>query len=61
MPTSQLNITSNTPLGATLVPGGATFRTWAPAARRAAPESVAGLTALPCRSACQTKAVQAGG
>ena len=33
MPTSQLHIDSNTPLGANLVPGGATFRTWAPAAR----------------------------
>ena len=32
MAASQLNVTSNTPLGATLVPGGATFRTWAPAA-----------------------------
>jgi 1,4-alpha-glucan branching enzyme len=32
MAASQLNITSNTPLGATLVPGGATFRTWAPTA-----------------------------
>ena len=33
MPTSQLNISSNTPLGANLAPGGATFRTWAPTAR----------------------------
>ena len=33
MPASQLNITSNTPLGATLVAGGATFRTWAPLAK----------------------------
>jgi 1,4-alpha-glucan branching enzyme len=32
MPASQLNITPNTPLGATLVSGGATFRTWAPCA-----------------------------
>lgn len=32
MPTSQLHINSNTPLGATLVSGGATFRTWAPEA-----------------------------
>lgn len=32
MPASQLHIDSNTPLGATLVPGGATFRTLAPAA-----------------------------
>ncbi|MBS0165044.1 MAG: alpha amylase C-terminal domain-containing protein [Nitrospira sp.] len=32
MATSQLNITANTPLGATVVPGGATFRTWAPMA-----------------------------
>ena len=32
MPASQSNITSNTPLGANLVPGGATFRTWAPTA-----------------------------
>jgi len=32
MPTSQMHINSNTPLGATLVPGGATFRTWAPEA-----------------------------
>src|SRR3954466_7696074 len=34
MTASQLNITSNTPLGANLAPGGATFRTWAPAARQ---------------------------
>src|SRR3954451_21031480 len=33
MPASQLNITPDTPLGANLVPGGATFRTWAPSAR----------------------------
>jgi 1,4-alpha-glucan branching enzyme len=33
MPASQPNITSNTRLGANLVPGGATFRTWAPGAR----------------------------
>jgi 1,4-alpha-glucan branching enzyme len=33
MSASQLNITSNTPLGANLATGGATFRTWAPAAR----------------------------
>jgi 1,4-alpha-glucan branching enzyme len=33
MPASQLHITSNTPLGANLIPDGATFRTWAPAAR----------------------------
>jgi 1,4-alpha-glucan branching enzyme len=33
MAASQLNITSSTPLGANLVAGGATFRTWAPAAR----------------------------
>lgn len=33
MSTSQLNINSNTALGANLVAGGATFRTWAPAAR----------------------------
>lgn len=32
MPVTQLHIHSNTPLGANLVPGGATFRTWAPAA-----------------------------
>ena len=32
MPTSQLHINSNTPLGANLVSGGATFRTWAPSA-----------------------------
>src|SRR5689334_14384077 len=30
MPTSQQHINSNTPLGATLISGGATFRTWAP-------------------------------
>jgi 1,4-alpha-glucan branching enzyme len=30
MPASQLNINANTPMGATLVDGGATFRTWAP-------------------------------
>src|SRR3954452_25378802 len=33
MPASQLNVQSNTPLGANLAPGGATFRTWAPSAR----------------------------
>lgn len=33
MPARQDHITASTPLGATLVPGGATFRTWAPAAR----------------------------
>jgi 1,4-alpha-glucan branching enzyme len=33
MPASQLNINLNTPLGANLIPGGATFRTWAPEAR----------------------------
>jgi 1,4-alpha-glucan branching enzyme len=32
MTASQLYINSNTPLGATLVSGGATFRTWAPEA-----------------------------
>src|SRR5579863_4041305 len=33
MPTmSQANITASTPMGATLVVGGATFRVWAPAA-----------------------------
>lgn len=32
MPASQLHIHSNTPPGANLIPGGATFRTWAPAA-----------------------------
>jgi 1,4-alpha-glucan branching enzyme len=34
MPVSQLNITTNTPLGANIVSGGVTFRTWAPAARQ---------------------------
>jgi len=34
MPASQLHIDSNTPLGATLVDGGATFRCWAPNARQ---------------------------
>lgn len=33
MPASQLHIDSNTPMGATLVADGATFRVWAPAAR----------------------------
>ena len=33
MPASQLHIAPDTPLGATLTPDGATFRTWAPAAR----------------------------
>jgi 1,4-alpha-glucan branching enzyme len=32
MPASQAHLTPNTPLGATLVDGGATFRCWAPAA-----------------------------
>ena len=32
MPASQLHIGSHTPLGANLLAGGATFRTWAPAA-----------------------------
>jgi 1,4-alpha-glucan branching enzyme len=30
MPASQLNITQDTPMGGNLVPGGATFRIWAP-------------------------------
>jgi 1,4-alpha-glucan branching enzyme len=34
MPASQSNIASDTPMGGTLVPGGATFRAWAPAARQ---------------------------
>ena len=33
MPASQQHITPDTPLGANLVEGGATFRTWAPTAR----------------------------
>lgn len=33
MPASQLNIGPATPLGATAIPGGVTFRAWAPAAR----------------------------
>ena len=33
MPASQQQISSTTPLGACLVPGGATFRLWAPAAQ----------------------------
>ena len=33
MSASQTHIDSHTPLGATLVPGGATFRTWAPLAQ----------------------------
>ena len=33
MPASQMNISASTPLGANLVSGGATFRTWAPAAQ----------------------------
>jgi 1,4-alpha-glucan branching enzyme len=33
MPASQQHVTDRTPMGATLVPGGATFRVWAPAAR----------------------------
>ena len=32
MPTSQSHITAHTPMGATLVDGGATFRVWAPGA-----------------------------
>src|ERR1700722_7656271 len=32
MPLSQANITADTPMGATLVAGGATFRVWAPSA-----------------------------
>jgi 1,4-alpha-glucan branching enzyme len=32
MPASQLHITRDTPLGANLAPGGATFRAWAPSA-----------------------------
>jgi 1,4-alpha-glucan branching enzyme len=35
MAASQLNITPSTPLGANIVPGGVTFRTWAPAALEA--------------------------
>jgi 1,4-alpha-glucan branching enzyme len=33
MALSQSNITMNTPMGATLVPGGATFKVWAPVAQ----------------------------
>jgi 1,4-alpha-glucan branching enzyme len=33
MPLSQQHIDSNTPMGAALIPGGATFRVWAPGAR----------------------------
>lgn len=33
MPARQDHISASTPMGGTLVPGGATFRTWAPAAR----------------------------
>ena len=33
MPASQLHIDACTPLGATLVPGGSTFRVWAPNAQ----------------------------
>src|SRR6185295_3304392 len=33
MPLSQQHIDPGTPLGATLAPGGVTFRVWAPAAR----------------------------
>jgi 1,4-alpha-glucan branching enzyme len=33
MPLSQANISSNTPMGATLVPGGATFKVWGPLAQ----------------------------
>src|SRR5262245_12349242 len=32
MPASQDHITADTPMGANLAPGGATFRVWAPAA-----------------------------
>ena len=32
MAASQLNITPSTPMGANIVPGGVTFRTWAPEA-----------------------------
>ncbi|MEJ8824835.1 hypothetical protein WKW80_22840 [Variovorax humicola] len=32
MPASMQNVTPDTPLGATLVAGGATFRVWAPGA-----------------------------
>jgi 1,4-alpha-glucan branching enzyme len=32
MPAYQQNITPDTPMGANLVPGGATFRVWAPTA-----------------------------
>lgn len=45
MPASQLNIDSQTPLGATLIDGGATFRCWAPNARHvyvAFPPTIAG-------------------
>jgi len=33
MALSQSNITANTPMGATLIPGGATFKVWGPLAR----------------------------
>src|SRR5262245_20764416 len=33
MPASQQHIDHHTPMGATLIPGGCTFRTWAPSAK----------------------------
>jgi 1,4-alpha-glucan branching enzyme len=33
MPLSNANIKSNTPMGVSLVPGGATFKVWAPLAQ----------------------------
>jgi 1,4-alpha-glucan branching enzyme len=33
MPASQQHVTDNTPMGANLIPGGATFRVFAPNAR----------------------------
>ena len=35
MPTSRTGLDNNTPMGATVVAGGATFRIWAPAAQQA--------------------------
>jgi 1,4-alpha-glucan branching enzyme len=51
---SQANITPNTPMGATLIPGGATFRTWAPRATAVYVNGVFGGVAQPALESAQT-------
>ncbi len=50
---SQANITPNTPMGATLTAGGATFRTWAPRATAVYVNGVFGGVAQPALESAQ--------